>query len=593
MSKNKRKGLEYSRLCLNREEWKGPMRSFRSKITVSFIFVVLLVSLIFGVISVRNMKIEVEGLAAKKLNADVSLINYMFEFQYSGFWQIDKSAGGDGILFKGYYNMYNNSHLIDTISGLVEGTMVSIYQHDSIVATNITDSTGKRIMGDVLEDREILDTVLEEGQPYSGNSYIGNEEYLCNYLPLKDQSDQTVGMLFIGIPTRDYTQSINNFLFNLCLWGLGAVAVAMFIAYFLSGSIVGPVRKIIGAMDTAATGDLTARAEIGSSDELGKLAQDFNDMLEALNMFMKGVQEAVLKISGYSEGLATASQETSASSQQMATSVQEMAQKTSIQFERTVRGKELTQDISARIKEAADQIEAILDSSREIKGSTDKGINIVEQLKDRNEDSNRANSEIKQVFVSLEDSTKSIDGIIGDIDEIAAQTNLLALNAAIEAARAGEAGRGFAVVAEEVRKLADDSLRATSQVKEIVSNIRANMASAQQAVDTGQEVAKHQSSAVLETAEFFKSIADAVDGVVQSIGEISENSRNIDASKEDLLEQIKEVSALADELTSSAEQIASVTEQQAASSQQLADTSGQMESLVAELERALGKYKLK
>ena len=50
----------------------------------------------------------------------------------------------------------------------------------------------------------------------------------------------------------------------------------------------------------------------------------------------------------------------------------------------------------------------------------------MEQLKDRNEDSNRANSEIKQVFVTLEDSTKSIDGIIGDIDEIAAQTNLLA-----------------------------------------------------------------------------------------------------------------------------------------------------------------------
>lgn len=314
------------------------MRSFRSKITISFIVVVLLVSLTFGAISVRNMKIEVEGLATKKLNADVSLINYMFEFQYSGYWQINKSVG-DGVLHKGYYNMYNNSHLIDTISGLVEGTMVSIYQYDSIIATNITDSTGKRIMGSVLDDQEILGTVLEEGQMFSGNSYIGDEEYLCNYLPLKDQYDQTVGMLFIGIPTRDYTQSISNFLFNLCLWGLGAVAVAMFIAYILSGSIVGPVRKIIGAVDTAATGDLTTRADIGSSDELGKLAQDFNDMLEALNRFMRGVQEAVLKISDYSEGLATAAQETSASSQQMATSVQEMAQKTSLQFERTVRAR--------------------------------------------------------------------------------------------------------------------------------------------------------------------------------------------------------------------------------------------------------------
>jgi methyl-accepting chemotaxis protein len=538
------------------------------------------------------MKVEVEGLAAKKLQADVSLINYMFEFQYAGFWRIDKSAGGEGVLYKGYYNMYNNSHLIDTISGLVEGTKVSIYQQDKIVATNIADSQGKRIMGEVLEDGEILGTVLENGQSFSGNSYIGNEEYLCNYLPLLDENNKPVGMLFIGIPTRDYTQSIDSFLFKLCLWGIGSVAVAMVIAHLLSGSMAGPVKDIAGAVDAAAGGDLTVRTGIKSSDELGKLGQDFNGMLDALKGFMQGVQDAVLKVSGYSEALATASQETSASSQQMATSIQEMAQKTSLQYERTIRGRELTEDISIRIKEAAEQMEAILENSKNIKASTDKGINIVEDLKERNEDSNRANQQIKQVFVTLEESTGSIDGIIGDIDDIAAQTNLLALNAAIEAARAGEAGRGFAVVAEEVRKLADDSLRATSQVKEIVANIREKMASVQEAVDTGQQVSQHQNSAVQETIEFFKNIAAAVDGVVKSIGEISENSRYINDSKEDLVQQINEVSALADDLASTAEQIASVTQQQAASSQQLAETSAQMESLVAELEKALERYKL-
>ena len=568
------------------------MRSFRSKITISFIFMVLMVSLALGVISVRNMKVEVEGLAVKKLQADVSLINYMFEFQYSGFWRIDKSTSDEGVLYKGYYNMYNNSHLIDTISGLAEGTKVSIYQRDKIVATNITDSQGKRIMGEVMEDGEILGTVLEKGETYSGTSFIGDEEYLCNYLPLLDENNKPVGMLFIGIPTRDYTQSIESFLFKLCLWGIGSVVVAIVIAHLLSGSIVGPVKDIAGAVDAAADGDLTVRTVIKSSDELGKLGQDFNGMLDALKGFMQGVQDAVLKVSGYSEALATASQETSASSQQMATSIQEMAQKTSLQYERTIRGRELTEEISIRIKEAAEQMEAILENSKRIKASTDKGINIVEQLKERNEDSNRANEQIKQVFVTLEESTGSIDGIIGDIDDIAAQTNLLALNAAIEAARAGEAGRGFAVVAEEVRKLADDSLRATSQVKEIVANIREKMTSVQEAVDTGQQVAKHQNSAVQETIEFFKNIAAAVDGVVKSIGEISENSRYINDSKEDLVRQINEVSALADDLASTAEQIASVTQQQAASSQQLAETSAQMESLVTELENALKRYKL-
>lgn len=568
------------------------MRSFRSKVTISFIFVVLLVSLTLGAISVRNMKVEVEGLSAKKLQADVSLINYMFEYEFFGDWRLDTTASAKGVLYKGSYNVLSYMQLIDTISELTEGAKVAIYQSNEVIATNISGDDGKKIVGLELEDQEIISKVLEAGEEYSGTTYINNEEYLCNYLPLKSAEGQTVGMLFIGIPTRDYTQSIDSFMLKLCLWGLGSVVAAMVIAHLFSGSIVGPVKDIAGAVDAAAEGDLTVRTGIKSSDELGKLGQDFNGMLDALKGFMQGVQDAVLKVSGYSEALATAAQETSASSQQMATSIQEMAEKTSLQYERTIRGRELTEDISIRIKEAADQMEAILENSKKIKASTDKGINIVEELKERNEDSNRANEQIKQVFVTLEESTGSIDGIIGDIDDIAAQTNLLALNAAIEAARAGEAGRGFAVVAEEVRKLADDSLRATSQVKEIVANIREKMDSVQEAVDTGQQVAQHQNSAVQETIEFFKNIAAAVDGVVKSIGEISENSRNINDNKEDLVQQINEVSALADDLASTAEQIASVTQQQAASSQQLAETSAQMESLVAELEKALERYKL-
>ncbi|NLX85670.1 MAG: methyl-accepting chemotaxis protein [Clostridiales bacterium] len=540
----------------------------------------------------RNMKVEVEGLSAKKLQADVSLINYMFEYEFFGDWRLDTTASAKGVLYKGSYNVLSYMQLIDTITELTEGAKVAIYQRNEVIATNIFGDDGKKIVGLELEDQEIVSKVLEAGEKYSGTTYINNEEYLCNYLPLKSAEGQVVGMLFIGIPTRDYTQSIDSFMLKLCLWGLGSVVAAMVIAHLFSGSIVGPVKDIAGAVDAAAEGDLTVRTGIKSSDELGKLGQDFNGMLDALKGFMQGVQDAVLKVSGYSEALATAAQETSASSQQMATSIQEMAEKTSLQYERTIRGRELTEDISIRIKEAADQMEAILENSKKIKASTDKGINIVEELKERNEDSNRANEQIKQVFVTLEESTGSIDGIIGDIDDIAAQTNLLALNAAIEAARAGEAGRGFAVVAEEVRKLADDSLRATSQVKEIVANIREKMASVQEAVDTGQQVSQHQNSAVQETIEFFKNIAAAVDGVVKSIGEISENSRYINDSKEDLVQQINEVSALADDLASTAEQIASVTQQQAASSQQLAETSAQMESLVAELEKALERYKL-
>ena len=196
---------------------------------------------------------------------------------------------------------------------------------------------------------------------------------------------------------------------------------------------------------------------------------------------------------------------------------------------RAVAAASATEQASANVNAVAGAAEELSASVEEIGRQVRQSAGVVEQAGLRTEKS------VAEI-VTLAAATQRIDGVLSLIQTIAEQTNLLALNATIEAARAGEAGRGFAVVAHEVKALAEQTAKATSEIGQNVSLIQA---STRTAVDSVREIG---GSAVSDINEVTSNIASAVGQQDAATREISSNAQSAAQGNETLVANIGSLS---------------------------------------------------
>lgn len=343
-----------------------------------------------------------------------------------------------------------------------------------------------------------------------------------------------------------------------------ALVVAVAISYLFTNSITHPLEKAVGVANALSEGDLTIKIGVDRKDEAGRL-------LYAMQNMVDGLRGMTGKINSNSGTIASSSEELSVTVEQITRTVNEQSNKAN---QVATASTEMSQTVIDIAKNAS----RIADSSNETLQIAHDGEGIVTRTVDEVQEISRTVSESSQLITSLGERSKQIGEIISVIKDIADQTNLLALNAAIEAARAGEQGRGFAVVADEVRKLAERTSKATTEISGMIQGIQG---------ETDQAVSAMESSLkrVEEGARLSTQAGDALHRIVESVNDLQSMVQQIASATE-------EMSTVSESISSDIEVIASVSQETSASATQIKQASLDLAKVSLELKTEVNKFRL-
>lgn len=404
---------------------------------------------------------------------------------------------------------------------------------------------------------------------------------------------------FIFVMTADDTDLLKA-TNKLQARGLGTAVVVLifgvFVAWICARRMTRPLIRMTSAVDRIAGFDLTEDPELIALDknkgETGAIAHAVLHMKQALRSMVQQIREQSVNIhqaSGQLEENATA---TSGNVDSVETAVNEIATGATSQATETQRATEDVVMMGTMIENTSTQVENLNSTAVEMSNASASARDALEELNHINEKAIESIEVIYQQTHTTNESALKIKDVTELIASIAEETNLLSLNASIEAARAGDAGKGFAVVASQIQKLAEQSNASTKKIDDIIHMLLTDSENAVHTMEEVREVMHQQSEKVEQTKQVFGSVNQGIDQSISGMEAISEHTRQLDHARENIVDTVQNLSAIAQENAASTEETNAVVMEIGGVMQQISGNAQGLRRIADILEKNMETFKL-